>query len=136
MELLDRLAGGGAVLAAKFDGNPAPALLVVQGKDEKLMQKFAETALDVLEQELARQDVKARPEKTTYAGVETVHFGKDFHAAVAGATLFVSNNDKALQAAARPVRREVEEEHGGGRRRVGRRQAAAGRPARQRVDQL
>ena len=99
LELLDRLAGGGAVLATKFGGDPAPALLVVQGKDEQLMKKFADTALDVMEQELGRQDVKARPEKTTYEGVEVVHFGKDFQAAVAGATLFLSNNDKALRAA-------------------------------------
>ena len=99
MELLDRLAGNGAVLATKFGVNPGLALLVVQGKDEKLMQKFADTALDVVEQELARQDVKAHLEKTTYEGAEVVHLGKDFHAAVAGATLFLSNNDKALQAA-------------------------------------
>ena len=98
MELLDRLAGGGVVLATKFGGEPAPVLLVVQGKDEKLMKKFADTALDVIDQELARQDVNARPLKETYQGVETVHIG-DFSAAVAGASLFVSNNEKTLQAA-------------------------------------
>jgi len=99
LDLLDRLAGGGAVLAAKIGGDPGPALLVVQGKDEKLMKKFADTALDVVEQELARQGVKERPLKETYQGVETVRIGKDFCAAVAGASLLVSNNEKALQAA-------------------------------------
>jgi hypothetical protein len=97
-ELLDRLAGGGAVLATKF-GDKAPALLVVQGKDEKLMKKFVAAALDVIDQELARQEVKERPVQETYQGVETIRFGKDFYAAVVGATLLVSNNEKALQGA-------------------------------------
>jgi hypothetical protein len=93
--LLDRLAGGGAVLATKF-GDKAPALLVVQGKDEKLMKKFVAAALDVLDQELARQEVKERPTKGKYETVETIHFG-DFYGAVVGPTLPVSNNEKALQ---------------------------------------
>ncbi|HBI43712.1 MAG TPA: hypothetical protein DDY78_12805 [Planctomycetales bacterium] len=97
-ELLDRLAGGGAVLATKF-GDKAPALLVVQGKDEKLMKKFVAAALEMIDQELARQDVKERPVKETYQGVETIRFGKDACAAVVGSTLIVSNNPKALQGA-------------------------------------
>src|SRR5439155_8459556 len=40
LELIDRLAGGGAVVAAKLGPNPAPTLLVIQGKDEKLTQRF------------------------------------------------------------------------------------------------
>ena len=98
LELLDRLGGGGAVLATKFGGDPAPVLLVVQGTDEKL-KKFADTALDVLEQELARQDAKVQPIKESYQGVETVRVGKDFCAAVAGSALLVSNNEKALHGA-------------------------------------
>lgn len=98
LELLDHLAGGGAVLATKFGGDSGTALLVVQGKDEKLMKRFADTALDVIEQELARQGVKARPLKEAYQGIETVRLG-DFCGAVAGASLLVSNNEKELQAA-------------------------------------
>src|SRR5665213_2038445 len=98
LELLDRLAGGGAVLATKF-GDQAPVLLVVQGKDEKLMKKFVETALKIIDQELARQEVKERPVKESYQGVETLRFGKDFHAAIVGSALLVSNNEKALQGA-------------------------------------
>ena len=98
LELLDHLAGGGAVLADKFGGDSGTALLVVQGKDEKLMKRFADTALDVIEQELARQGVKERPLKKAYQGIETVRIG-DFSAAVAGASLLVSNNEKELQAA-------------------------------------
>jgi hypothetical protein len=96
-ELLDRLAGGGVVLSAKF-GDGGPVLLVVQGKDEKLMKKFADVALDVIDQELARQDVKGRPVKTTVGDVDLIQFG-DFHAAIAGSALLLSNNQAALQAA-------------------------------------
>jgi hypothetical protein len=82
-DLLDRLAGGGAVLAVKPGPNPAPALLVVQGKDEELLHKFVRLGLDVVEQELARQGAKGRPEKGTYRDVETIRIGGQFHAAVA-----------------------------------------------------
>ncbi len=97
MELLDRLAGGGVVLSVKYGGDPGPYLLIVQGKDEKLMKQFADVALDVIDQELARQEVKERPIKTTIGDVEVVHFGKDFHAAIAGSALILSNNETALQ---------------------------------------
>ena len=60
------------------------------------MKKFVEVALDMIEQELARQDVKARPVKGTYQGVETIRFG-DFCAAVAGSTLLVSNKEEGLR---------------------------------------
>src|SRR5262249_54929086 len=43
-ELLDRLGGGGAALASKL-GENSPALLVVQGTDEKALQKFASLLL-------------------------------------------------------------------------------------------
>jgi hypothetical protein len=98
-ELLDKLAGGGVVLATKFGTDPAPALLVVQGKDEKLMRKFAGVGLDVIEQELARQEIKVQPVKETVEGVEVVHIGDQFHAAVVGSALLISNNADALKAA-------------------------------------
>ncbi len=97
-ELLDRLAGGGAVLGVKIGPNPAPVLLVIQGHDDKLIGKFFELGLNVLEQELARQESKNMPVKGSYEGIDTVRIGAEFHAAVAGNTLFVSNNEKALRA--------------------------------------
>jgi hypothetical protein len=96
-ELLDRLGGGGAALGVKLGPNPAPVLLVIQGKDAKLMKRFSELGLVMFEQELARQDVKDKIIKTPYQGVETVHLGKEFHAALAGAAMLISNNDKALE---------------------------------------
>src|SRR5262249_2977732 len=90
-ELLDRLAGGGAVLAGKFGGNNGPALLVVQGTDADLMDRFTALALDVLGQELARQGSKDRPGRGTYRTVAPVPGGRGRHGAVAGKALVVSN---------------------------------------------
>lgn len=95
-EMLDRLAGGGAVLGVKFGGEPAPLLAVVQGTDEALVRKFTQLALEVTEQELARQESKERLQKSSYRDVETLRLGKQFHAAVAGSALLLSNNETAL----------------------------------------
>src|SRR5262249_32614604 len=99
-DLLDLLAAGGAVLAAKVnEPDPAPAWAVVQGKDEAKMRKFAELGLKILEQELAGQESKDKVEKVKYRDLEVVHAGKEFHAAVVGAALVFSNNEKGLHAA-------------------------------------
>jgi len=98
-DLLDKLAGGGMVLVTEIGPKPAPVLLVVQGTDEKLMRRFAELGLQILEQEVARGEGKERVEKGSYQGTETVRLGKEFHAAVAGAALLISNNESTLHAA-------------------------------------
>jgi hypothetical protein len=98
-ELLDRVAGGGVVVAVKIVPDPAPALFVVQGKDEKAVQQFAKLALDVIEQELARQESKDGLTKDEYRDVKTRSIGKQFHLAVVGSALLVSNNEKGLQLA-------------------------------------
>jgi hypothetical protein len=95
-ELLDRLAGGGAAVAIKFQKQP-PVLLVIQGKDEQMLRRFFQIGLEVLEQELARQEAKDRPEKSSYRGIDTVAIGKEVHAAVVGSALVISNRAKALQ---------------------------------------
>jgi hypothetical protein len=97
-ELLDKLAGGGVVLAVRFADNGA-ALLVVQGTDADTMGKFFQTGLDVITQELARQESKDKVEKGSYQGAETAHLGKDLHAARLGAALLVSNKEEAIKLA-------------------------------------
>src|SRR2546425_353857 len=59
-ELLDKLAGGGAALGIKFMPGTPPALLVIQGKDEAAMKRFVELAAKVIEQEINRQEIKAK----------------------------------------------------------------------------
>jgi len=96
-ELLDRLGGGGLAIGVKLGPNPGPALLVLQGTDEKLVQQAVRLGLEVLEQELARQENKDRLIKGSYQGIEITQIGKGFQLAVVGATVLVSNNDLALQ---------------------------------------
>jgi hypothetical protein len=99
LEILDHLAGGGAALAVKFEANPTPVLLVVQSKDEQMLRRFFQLGLELVEQELTRQEAKERPEKSMYRGTEIVAIGKDFHAAVVGSALVLSNIVKGLELA-------------------------------------
>jgi len=98
-ELLDKLASGGVVFAVKLGDEPAPALVVVQGTDADLMSKFAKAGLDVIAQELARQESKEKVEKGSYKDIETVHVGKDLHGARVGAALLLSNKEEVLKLA-------------------------------------
>jgi hypothetical protein len=95
-ELLDRLAGGGVALGSKFVGNNAPALLVVQGKDEKLLKQFVDLAAALIESELARQESKDKLEKRTHEGIDAYQVGGGFFMARAGTTLIVANKKDAL----------------------------------------
>src|SRR5262249_4655603 len=92
-DLLDQVAGGGIALGVRLGRTPAPALLVVQGKDEKLMARFMKLALDVLEQELARQESKEKPVSGKYGDVETVQVGKGLFLARTGASLLLANQE-------------------------------------------
>lgn len=98
-ELLDQIAGGGVALATEIGKQPGPALLIVQGKDEKTVQAFAQLALKVLEQEVARQESGARVDHDTYGKIATHHLGKEFHAAAVHSTLLISNQVSVLHAA-------------------------------------
>ncbi len=96
-QLLDRLAGRGIVLRVQFESKP-PLLLIIEGDDARLTQQFFQLGLKIVEQELARQDLKDKPIKGSYKGFETVRIVGDFHAAVAGSALLLSNSEKALHA--------------------------------------
>jgi hypothetical protein len=96
-ELLDRLAGRGIVFRVQFESNP-PLLLIIEGVDERLTQALYQLGLKIVEQELARQEVKAKPVKASYKGFETVRIVGEFHVAIAGSALFLSNSEKALHA--------------------------------------
>jgi hypothetical protein len=97
-EILDRLAGGGAAAAVKIGPSPPPVGVVIQGKDEKLLQKFVQLASTIIEGELARQESKDRLEKSTIRNVGTFHVGNDFHAATLGSALVVANKREILEA--------------------------------------
>src|SRR5262249_20287779 len=97
-ELLDRLAGNGLTLAGKAGGDNAPILLVIDGSDEALAEKFVKLVVNLFEEELARQESKEKVEKATYRGVDGYKLG-DLRVARIGAALLVSNNKDALKAA-------------------------------------
>ena len=98
-DLVDELAGGGVVLSLKFEKVPAPLLVVVQGRDAKLMEKFFHKLLEVGNQELARAGVQGGYLKEAYRDVETYRYGDDLHAAVVGAALVLSNRIEGLHSA-------------------------------------
>jgi hypothetical protein len=95
-DLLDRLAGGGLALGLKF-ANGVPALVVVQAKEEALLEKFVKHLLIVVEGELARQESKEKITRSTYHGIAVAGLGKGFCLARAGTALLLSNNPKALR---------------------------------------
>src|SRR4029077_118568 len=97
-DLLDNLAGNWAALGVKFGPDPAPAMLVIQGKDEKLTKRFVELAVQLIEQEIARQEGQEKLVKEKYQDIETYHAGKQFHAAQVGAAILISNDAGALKA--------------------------------------
>lgn len=97
-EALERLAGGGITVVVKFGPDPAPALFILQATDEKLLEQFVKVGLDVVEQELARQESKEKVERGKYRDMPTFKLGKDFHAGIAGNALVISNKAEVLQA--------------------------------------
>ncbi len=94
-ELLSRLAGGGVAFGVKF-GNNAPALLVIQGTDEKLAEKFLDLAATIATDELARQESKEEVKKIDHDGIPGYQVGKTFFVARAGSAIIVSNHKEAL----------------------------------------
>jgi hypothetical protein len=97
-ELLDRLAGGGAVLAnLKLEAkDPAPALMVIQSKDEALLRRFVDVAVKLVEAEQARNEAKDRLQRAKYRDIDIYQAGKDVHAAVLGSALVIGITEKAF----------------------------------------
>jgi hypothetical protein len=99
-DLLDRVAGGGVAFAVKFENGPdVPVLLVIQGRDAAFTKQAFGLVAGVVEQELARQEVREKPVRETYQGVETIRFNPKTHVALAGAAVLVSNRRDALERA-------------------------------------
>jgi hypothetical protein len=99
VELIDALTGGGVVLASKIGPNPAPALFVVQAKDEKRAREVRETQSRPHRAGADPPGVEATHREGTYRDVETVHLGPTFHAARAGDALLISNKKEVLHVA-------------------------------------
>lgn len=96
-ELIDKLAGGGAVLAVRFQGDNSPALLVLKADDEELMRRAFDLVLNVAKQELERTEAPTKVISKQYRGFTGYQVGEAF-AAMAGPLLFVSNKSEAIKA--------------------------------------
>ncbi len=96
-ELLDSLTAGGVALGVKLGPKPAPALLVIQGKDAQQTRKFVDLVLNGIDQELQRQEAKQRPEKITLGDTEVIKFGNDVYLATVGSAILISNKEAGLQ---------------------------------------
>jgi hypothetical protein len=87
--LLDDIAGGGIAVGAKL-GNNQPAVLVIQGRDEKKLALFLAKALEAF-------DIKAQ--KGDYHGIPTWAVGDGLFIARTGAAIVASNKKESLRAA-------------------------------------
>lgn len=97
-ELLDVLAGGGACLAIRFEGDDSPALLVLKCTDEAMLHKAMDLAMDVARQELDRTEATARLRSVEYRGYTGHQLGPNAFVAACGPILFLSNRAEAVKA--------------------------------------
>ena len=98
-ELIDKLAGGGMALGAKYsaDGN-APVLVVIQGTDEKTVAKFFDLGVGMIEEEMARQGGGQSLPRKTYEGADCIQLDKDAVVGRIGDVLLFANKNDALKA--------------------------------------
>lgn len=96
-ELLDSVAGGGIVVATKFErGGDAPVLAVIQSRDPVLLRRAVAIVGKVAEQELARNDAAVKPKTERYRDIEVTKLGEAVYA-IAESALLISNKQEALQ---------------------------------------
>ena len=98
-DLIDQIGGNGVALAAQLGEGDSPAVLVLSGKDEKQVEKAYALAVRVVEEELARQGAKEKPQQETIAGTPVTRVGDGIHFARVGATILISNKAAGLKAA-------------------------------------
>ncbi|HEY2342845.1 MAG TPA: hypothetical protein VGH90_07445 [Chthoniobacteraceae bacterium] len=98
-ELLQKLAGGGIVVATKFapDGD-LPVLAVVQSRDAELLKRAVALVSKVAEQELKRNDSPLKPSIENYRDIQVTHYG-DAYYAIAGSAFLIANKEIAIQKA-------------------------------------
>ncbi len=97
-ELLDTLAGGGACVAIRFDGDKSLVLFVAKSTDEALLQKAVKLVIEVAKEELERTESAVKFGSVEYRGYTGYQLGKDAFAAVCGPVLFFSNKAEAVKA--------------------------------------
>jgi hypothetical protein len=97
-EILDELTAGGVVLAAKLTP-PQGTVFIAQAKDEAALRKFLDLALDLLQNELDRQESKDRIVRGKYRDFDSGQIGPKANFAIADAALVIASDEKALKLA-------------------------------------
>jgi hypothetical protein len=95
-ELLDQLGGNGIAIGVQFGNDPPSAILVMQGRNEKQVEKAMELAIKTIEEELTRQGGKDLIKRYDLEGQEAVQVG-DLRAVRFGTAVLISNNEKMLR---------------------------------------
>lgn len=100
-ELLDKVAGNGAVVAVGYGANAKTeaALLVLQGRDAKAVEKVFNLVVKAIEEERARQGNLEPLKRARRVGAEAIEIDSDFIVARLGAVTFISNKSKGITAA-------------------------------------
>ena len=97
--MIEQLAGGGIVVATKFDrGGDFPVLAIMQSRDPALLKRAVALVSRVAEQELKRQDLLVKPTLHAYRGLEFTQYG-DAYYTVAGSAFLIANKEIAIQKA-------------------------------------
>ena len=106
-ELLDKIAGGGIAAGLhiietpktgnlKFAAKPR-GVLVVEGKDEKTTTVFVKAALDLVQQELARQEKSQDPHEQLREHPRRITSARNFTLPRSGATIIFANHADAAR---------------------------------------
>jgi len=95
LELLDRLAGDGILIAGRFS-DPKAVVVIIRGKDEALLKRFVQLGVEVIDKEIARQEGKGKVTRGKIGGVETWQFDKA-HLAIVGKDLIAASEGKLLE---------------------------------------
>lgn len=99
-ELLHQVAGNGLAVGLEFGSDPAPAIAIASGTDEKQVEKAFELGMQLLREEVTRQGGGKEAFSIVHnRGVTTAHLGGDFHFARVGSVILVSNNADYLSEA-------------------------------------
>jgi hypothetical protein len=99
--LIEAIAGDGMLIASTIP-DPAPTLLILEGRNPEDSARVFQLMRSILEQELARNFVdgqntpKLLEEKLF--GFDTLRLGDDFHVCHSGKTTYIANQKPALQA--------------------------------------
>lgn len=98
-ELLDKLAGRGIALGVQINEGKPALTLVLGARDDKVLGNFVQTARTLIDQELDRQEVRAKLTKAKHRDIDYWRLGDGFFMAHVGSNLVIATKEPMLHAA-------------------------------------